>query len=494
METSAANIQDLVKRYNDYARRFKIIYALSKHYFGLGIPLTSEESTPPADLNQVYGKLNLLRKMMEQPDPNQVTALLTEIDGSLNSIWRWFEIIDRKLTPFLLRNYCEKNKELPNEHLLLISQFLLNKSERLEVDQGKVDYLLTQCFCVETDGLPRLKVTSEQSLKDEILKLLPEYLRYDHPSLATTLSQCDAFIRELMGVNSFDDLISGDYINKGRKLKNSFGTHFYNANVLAKCVQVNTVLRQKFAQLYKIENEKVRQFSQLLINTGMDMVQTGQGSEITAEGAMEFSSKNDQMLQSDYGNNSERLRTFLHIRATLEKTISFYGLDPQYSSEQKIDRDALNEQRLGNKISERCNKLKQLLSAVPQNPNASVQILELENSRLIISYWEKEALLNSNNPDPDIRLTNDLLGRSSAIMAEINESYITYRTAQASSPPHLLDTQLMTVNYFIMQAHQMADELEKLSNFMHQKGKLEKACDLSATRHKLLDTCWKIKV
>ncbi|MBK7996531.1 MAG: hypothetical protein IPK14_25125 [Blastocatellia bacterium] len=62
METSAANIQDLVKRYNDYARRFKIIYALSKHYFGLGLPLTSEESTPPADLNQVYGKLNLLRK------------------------------------------------------------------------------------------------------------------------------------------------------------------------------------------------------------------------------------------------------------------------------------------------------------------------------------------------------------------------------------------------------------------------------------------------
>jgi hypothetical protein len=52
----------------------------------------------------------------------------------------------------------------------------------------------------------------------------------------------------------------------------------------------------------------------------------------------------------------------------------------------------------------------------------------------------------------------------------------------------------MTVNYFIIQAHQAADELEQLSNRMREHGRIERACDLSATRHKLLDTCWKIKV
>jgi hypothetical protein len=492
MET---NPQTLVRRYNDYARRFKIIYALSKHYFAMGMELTPEESTPPTDLNQIYGKLNIIRKMMEQPSPGQSTTLLDEIEYAINSAWQWFELIDHKLTPFLLRTYCEKNKDIAIDHILLIAQFLLNKNEKLEIDQGKIDYLLTQCFCIETDGLPRLRVASEQSLKEEILKLLPDYLRYDHPGLVTTLEQCDAFIRELMGVNNFDDLISGDYINRGRQLKSSFGNHFYNANVLAKCVQVNTVLRQKFSQLYKAENEKIRQFSQILVNTGMDLVQTGQGGEITAESAMEFSNKTDQMMQSEYGDNSERLRTFVKIRETLDKTIAFYGLDPQHSSGNIVDRDLLNEKRLATQVLERCTRLRDVIKSLPERPNSSVQIVELEHSRLILSNWEKEALLRTNDSgDADTRLSVDLLGRSAAIIAEINESYIAYRSAQVSTTPNMLDAQLMTINYFIMQAHQTADELEKLTNRMRELGRIEIACDLSATRHKLLDTCWKIKI
>ncbi len=491
----SSTTQNLVKRYNDYARRFKIIYSLSKHYFAIGLELTPEESVPPTDLNQVYGKLNVLRKMMEQPDPSQATGLLDEIENSINLAWQWFEVIDRKLTPFLLRTYCEKNKDTAIEHLLLIVQFLLNKNEKLDIDQGKIDYLLTQCFCVETDGIPRLRVASEQNLKEEILKLLPEYLRYDHPTLSNMLDQCDAFIRELIAVNDFDDLISGDYINKGRKIKNSFGTHFYNANSLAKCVQLNTVLRQKFAQLYKAENEKIRQFSQLLINTGMDMLQTGQGGEITAESAIAFSKQNEQLMQSDYGNNSERLKTFLRISETLDKTIAFYGLDPQHSSEQIVDRDALNEKKLAGKISERLTQLREFVKTLPQKPNTSVQIIELGSSRLILSNWERDALLSKNDSgDADMRASVELLGRSSAIISEINESYANYRNNQNPSSPHLKDTQLMTINYFIMQAHQTADELEKITNRMRELGRIEKACDLSATRHKLLDTCWKIKV
>lgn len=490
------NPQTLVKRYNDYARRFKIIYALSKHYFSVGIELTPEESTPPTDLNQIYGKLNIIRKMMEQPTTSSQSApLLDEIEISTNSAWQWFEFIDRKLSPFLLRSYCEKNKDVAVEHLLLIAQFLLNKNERLETDQGKIDYLLTQCFCIETDGLPRLRVTSEQSLREEILRLLPDHLRYDHPSVAATLDQCDAFIRQLMGVDNFEDLISGDYINVGRQLKSSFGANFYNANVLAKCVQVNTVLRQKFAQLYKAENDKIRQFSQVLVNTGMDLVQTSQGGQITAESAMEFSNKSDQMMQSEYLDNSERLRTFVKIRETLDKTVAFYGLDPQHSSGNLIDKDLLNEQRLASKVMERCNSLREIIRSLPDRPNVSVQIVDLENSRLILSNWEKEALMQNNEAgDPDTRLSIDLLGRSAAIIAEINESYVAYRAAQASTTPNMLDTQLMSINYFIMQAHQTADDLEKLTNRMRELGRIEKACDLSATRHKLLDTCWKIKI
>lgn len=497
METAETNTQVLAKRYNEYARRFKILYAISRHYPNMGMELGPEDLSPPSDLNQVYGKLNVLRKMLETPEPEKISALMEEIDGSLGLCWRWFEGIDRQLTPFLLRTYCENNKkDIPQDHLLLITQFLLSKIERTELDQGKIDYLLTQCFCiVGEDNIPRLRVASEQALKEELLKLLPDHLKFDHPSLASILQQCDAFLHQLLTVSAFDDLISGDYINKGRQLKNSFGHHFYGASALAKCVQINTVLRQKFAQLYKIENEKIKQFSEVLINTGTDVVQVGQGAgEITAEGAKAFSENSERLLSSDYGNNSERLRTFVRIREMLDKTIAFYGLDPNYSTSQPIDPNTLDEQRLANRIAERQNKLRELLAAQPDRPNASVQILELEHGRLVVSAWEKEALLRgSDSPDPDMKLSSELLSRSAAIIAEISGAYAAYRTHTAQVS-HLSDAHLMTVNYFIMQAHQTADELEQLSNRMREHGRIERACDLSATRHKLLDTCWKIKV
>jgi hypothetical protein len=498
MESTATNSQQLVKRYNEFARRFKVLYAVSRHYPNMGMELEPDDLNPPTDLNSIYGRLNVLRKMLETPDPAQITALLNEIDQQLGLCWRWFEGVDRKLTPYLLRTYCEKNQqELSMDHLLFLAQFLLNKIERIEVDQGKIDYLLTQCFCIAGEnGIPRLRVASEQALKDELIKLLPEHLKYDQPGMAMTLTQCDAFLHQLMMVSSFEDLISSDYINRGRQLKNAFGPYFYNASVLAKCVQINTVMRQKFAQLYNVENQKIRQFSEVLINTGTDIVQIGQNSgDITAESAKEFSEKSDTLLNSDYGDNNERLRTFVRIREMLDKTIAFYGLDPNHVSETPVDRNALDEERLSNRISERRRKLRDQLLSMPERPSASVQILELEKSRLVLSSWEKEALLRGESGDADMRLSCDLLARSASIIAEINEAYASYRSQPSSTQAsHIADTQLMTVNYFIMQAHQSADELEQLSNRMREQGRIERACDLSATRHKLLDTCWKIKV
>lgn len=372
---------------------------------------------------------------------------------------------------------------------------MLNKTERLELDQGKVDYLLTQCFCVQNEGMPRLRASSEEELKNEILKLLPEFLKYEQPGLAATLEQYDSLLHQVSMVASFEDLISGDYINTGRQLKNSFNQHFYNANVLAKCVQLNTVFRQKFAQLYQIENDKIRNFSQVLINTGMEVVQSGQGSEITAESAMEFSEHSSKLINSEYGANDERLKTFVHIKEMLDKTVAFYGLDPNRPlGDVVVERNALDEKRLVARIAKRCQSLRNLLMSLPERSTASVQIVELEKSRLVLSSWEREALLETNNnPDPELQLSSQLLGQAAAIIAEINEAYAYYRS-QASTAPHLLDTQLMTINFFIMQAHQAADELERLSNRMREKIQIERACDLSATRHKLLDTCWKIKV
>ena len=127
MEATVSNVQALVRRYNECARRFKILYAVSRHYPNMEMELSPEEVSTPTDLNLTYGKLNVVRKLLESQDSvGQVNTLLNEVDAELGLCWRWFETIDRKLTPYLLRTYCDKNKDIANEHMLLLAQFLLH--------------------------------------------------------------------------------------------------------------------------------------------------------------------------------------------------------------------------------------------------------------------------------------------------------------------------------------------------------------------------------
>jgi hypothetical protein len=488
-------MQALVQQYNEKARYFQVLYALNRHYCAMAIAAGERDTTLPIDLNMVYAKLSLLRKTLEAGDAPQAEALIAGLDKLLASAWHWFEVLDRKVTAFWLRSYCEKHsQEFPTDQQILILQFLLSKGERNDGDQAKIDYLLTQAFCATAeDGVPRLRAASEAALKEEIGKLLPRHLRQDRPETAVAEQECERFMQQLKEIITFEALVSGDYINKGRQLKKSFGPYFYTAPLLAKAVQINVVLRQKFTQLYKVENEKIREFSEILIRTGKDVVSVSPDLNITPEKAREFSERSEQLFRSEYQENRERLRTFVQIREMLDKTVATYGLDPYYGTPEELDQEELSETRLNERLQQRYGWLREQTRQIPEHMG-SVYLLALEHSRLVLSVWERAALMQGvESMDPVVRETSDLLARSAAIMAEINESYCDYSQHRLEGSP-LSDIKLMAVNYFVIQAHQMAEQLERWGNELRQVDQTERACDMIATKHKLMDTCWKLKL
>lgn len=487
METTS---QAYIKRYNESARRFKILFVLNRTIQSMD--LGEEPPVPPFDLNKLYGRMTVLRKMLDNPQPEQVAPIMEDVENQIATAWHWYEALDRRITPFILRSYCEHNPDLPTEHMMLLLQFLLNKSEHTELDQGKIDYLLTQAFCVtDKSGAIRLRAASENELHAQIEALFPPGARAQGQEVESLIEQLGSLMSEVFQVSTFENLIAGDYINRGRRLKASLGNAFYHPMILAKCVQLNTLLRQKFMHLYSVESESIKQFSEMLINTGKSQIGPVEGG-LSVESALEFSESTGQMLNADYSANSDRLRTFVRIREMLTKAVTSYGLDPKHAS--TVEAVDLDEESLAARLNARREWLRKVLSEQsPQRLATALQIVELERSRLVVSGWERRALLSADEVDPVKRAVNDSLSRAAALISEINESYAYYRS-QSTTAPHLSDTHLMAVNYYIMQAHQLANELEQMSNQMREGGDIEQASDLSATRHKLLDTCWKIKV
>jgi hypothetical protein len=78
-----------------------------------------------------------------------------------------------------------------------------------------------------------------------------------------------------------------------------------------------------------------------------------------------------------------------------------------------------------------------------------------------------------------------------ALVAEIQENLALYRIHQSS--PQLANPYLMKVNFYVLQAQKIAEELEALSESARERHEIDAACNLSATCQKVLDSYNRLK-
>ncbi|MBL8149245.1 MAG: hypothetical protein JNN15_04890 [Blastocatellia bacterium] len=487
----------VLKAYKRVLVDFQLVWAIKRHYETMTYSLTDEElMTSPIDLNRVYGTLKVLYEILQKNDSPAIVSRLELTAKDIVATFEWFAELDKRISPYEFRVYLEHAPDIDYAQLKAFAKYFLNKDNPSPEDIAKADYLVTRSFSwVDPEATVRINQDSEESLESEIEKLLPKRVRKKR-SERSNMAENEAvdFINRLEAISSYDDLVNSGLIDAARRFKTNLGEDFHNAAVLSKCVQLNVLMRNQFEKFSREENDRLKKFALALINSGTDKIHVGIGEqELSASSVLEFSEQAQSIFASDYTQTKPYLEQVTKLRDLMHRTLMIYGLDPYGGVPNSIPNMAELAESYGEKLIEyRIEALNRQISSLQIRARAStVKVLPLENSTLVLSSWEFDAFKTAPADNYFAKLCSDVLKNVVALIAEIQENLALYK--ENENKPQLANPYLMRVNFLVIQAQRLSEQLQRLSDTARDRNDIDTACNLSATRQKLLDSYDRLK-
>ncbi|MCS6885160.1 MAG: hypothetical protein RMM17_01755 [Acidobacteriota bacterium] len=496
-QVAAEKIQRVYKR---ILSKFQLVWAVKRHYEAIALGIGEEGLDVPVDLGRVYGTLKVLYHVLPKADSVAILGRLEAVARDIDSIYAWFAKLDEKMSPYELRYYLEHAGEVDQPQLRALAKYFLSKKNPTKQDIAKVDYLLTHLFSwLGPDGKTYVNQESEEELESEVRRLLPRRLRRPKTerSLESEAKACE-FIERLQRISSYDELIGSGIIEQAREFKNSLGLLFFDAGVLAKCIQLNIRMRNHFELFLREENQKLRQLAIELIGAGREVIRAGEGTSFSARDVLNFAELAGQFLSADYSQTRPYLEQISHLRNLMARHKNISSLAPQ--SAYQVDKAYVGSlaaaidsetDELAVALQKRIKSLQERIAALQTARPSAVKVLHLDSSTLVLSSWELEAFKLSGGKGYLSHTSQDLLKKAVALIAELQENAALYKKHVNS--PQLANTYLMGVNFYLLQAHKLADELEHFAAVARERNEIDIACNLSATRQKLLDSCERLK-
>jgi hypothetical protein len=184
------------------------------------------------------------RTLPEKPD----AAILKEVEG-------WLDAMDKRVMVHQLRHLLQKTTLNDSESGLraLILRHL-RKSSKTTVDRDKIDFLLVQYFalCVPP------KIYHKQVELSDVARVMEPVLG---PVESAPISWCeplDKMIQALHGFHSLRDILKTNFIEQGRKVKETAGGMFYDPSALLAFIRFNFMMRRTLIELMHADLISIR--------------------------------------------------------------------------------------------------------------------------------------------------------------------------------------------------------------------------------------------
>src|SRR6516225_7977233 len=210
------------------------------------------ESPKPApwdELRSVFPIYLALAKhlQIEIPFPQNKRVLPDKADAQLHSqVQTWLDAMDQQVMVHQLRHLLQMTTLNASESgLRALIMRHLRKPSKTTVDRDKADFLLVQYFALTAPP----KIYHKQiDLADVANVLKPVFGEVD----STPLPWCEPLekmIVSLRGFKSLRDILKTNFIEQGRRVKESAGGMFYDPSAMLAFIRFNFLLRRTLIEL-----------------------------------------------------------------------------------------------------------------------------------------------------------------------------------------------------------------------------------------------------
>jgi hypothetical protein len=163
-----------------------------------------------------------------------------------SQVQTWLDSMDQRVIVYQLRHLLQMTTLNASESSLksLIERHL-RKSVKTHFDRDKIDFLLVQYFALCAPA----KIYHKRIEPDDVAEVMKPILGDVEPAKLVWCEPLEEMIGALHGFRSLREILKTNFIEQGRRVKESAGGMFYDASALLAFIRFNFLLRRTLIEL-----------------------------------------------------------------------------------------------------------------------------------------------------------------------------------------------------------------------------------------------------
>jgi hypothetical protein len=261
---------------------------------------------------------------LEIPIPQNKRILPEKVDPDLfNQIQKWLEVMDQQVLVHQLRHLLQMTTLNASESgLRALIMRHLRKPSKTTTDRDKADFLLVQYFALTAPP----KIYHKQiELSDVANVLRPVFGEVD----STPLPWCEPLenmIHSLRGFKSLRDMLQTNFIEQGRRVKETAGGMFYDPSAMLAFIRFNFLMRRTLIELMHADLIFIRSGLANLQNAGARTIECHSVGLGKAEHIGKLQQMTDEWkhpFQKEYTERTvnQAFEQLLGLRADVERAV-----------------------------------------------------------------------------------------------------------------------------------------------------------------------------
>jgi hypothetical protein len=246
-----------------------------------------------------------------------------EVHATLEKMRRWLHLLDRAITPAMLRQAF--TPETDPEIAEAVLRYFTRQKDTSDVNRDKTDLVATFLYRhprvpgqwerrgYGLDGslpLSPFEIALIEILADSDVPSLPE----EHVQM---LRRFDPLRQEALAFKDLNALLDSEIIPRVRDLKQSLDASFYHPGVLATLAPYNAAFGRHFDELFHAAASEIKEFAAALQEQGGSILGNVEGVDVTVEHVAALEERD--LLKVDYSTALEKFRRVSKLKQALER-------------------------------------------------------------------------------------------------------------------------------------------------------------------------------
>lgn len=479
------------ERHNHLLGQFKLYWNVHQFYLSVDEKTKETFSALHVNFTEAFKKFKRCKAGLNvQPDSEQVSLQLDALDRDVDEIERWLNANDGAVTVNLIRCTLESLDPSKRGAAKTLLDYYLAKKSKDTADRDKIDYLIT-LYC--HDGFKSIiHLDSLPELESKIASLVPASSGLDTLVSSELFHEYLVLLREAQKVKEFGDFVRLEILNKIREYKQRLGDYFYHPSLLARIILLNGLIREKFEDLLREENQKTEDNIIKLAEVGGDIVVEGNTPNLSGLSllrAKELKNNLTENLHEEYSKTLEKISTLNQLRDTLDRSMSFYGLNVDDTRVGLGFALKFNNNREEDDLRNTIADLGMLVRANTSR-GSTVARFKYRDILVIFSAWEVEAFREGPlSSDCHLRI-RQAVRRTVGLTVVIQDILKQYKDLQSPTMPRRL---LLALEYYLLKAQELQTGLKDVADEAIRLMLKVEAFHLSSTQTRLSSTIATVK-